>query len=198
MSKIEQIFINKKGYANLKDLKAGGIHTDTIREYLTSGKIEKIKPGLYKLVDMPLMTEQSMIGVCMAMPQAVICLHSALAYYELTTTVPSQIMIALPFGVKPTKFYYPPVWIFHFKTHVHALGVKVIDANQASFRIYNVEKTIIDCFRFRNKLGLDVALEGLKEYLSRSGSEINTLVEYAKKSRIYSVIMPYIEAIVAR
>jgi len=198
MQKIEMIFKNHGGYAYLRDLKDAGVHTDTIRENLRNGIIEKIKPGLYKWVDMPLLTEQSMISACLAMPQAIICLHSALSYYELTTTLPSEIMIALPFGIKPTKFFYPPVWVFHFKDYLYSLGATTINTDNGSFRVYDAEKTIIDCFRFRRKLGLDVAMEGLKEYLRRSDANINKLTQYAQKARIYAVVTPYIEAMAAR
>lgn len=198
MQKIEMIFINHGGYADLRDLKDAGVHTDTIRENLGNGIIEKIKPGLYKWVDMPQFTEQSLISACLAMPQAVICLHSALSYYELTMTLPSEIMIALPFGFKPTKFFYPPVLVFHFKDQLYSLGATTIATDNGSFRVYDTEKTIIDCFRFRRKLGLDVAMEGLKEYLRRSDANINKLTQYAQKARIYAVVMHYIEAIIVK
>ena len=108
MQKIEMIFKNHDRYAYLRDLKDAGVHTDTIRENLRNGIIEKIKPSLFKWVDMPQCTEQSLISACLAMPQAIICLHSVLSYYELTTALPAEIMIALPFGFKPTKLFFPP------------------------------------------------------------------------------------------
>ena len=91
MDKFLKLFKNQYGYAYLKDLKNEGIHTDKVRKLVQQGVIEKVKSGLYKLVDMPMLANQGMIDICMAMPKAVICLHSALSYYELTTTAPERI-----------------------------------------------------------------------------------------------------------
>jgi predicted transcriptional regulator of viral defense system len=197
MQRIIDLFEKNQGYAQLKTLKQAGIHTDKIRELLNGGIIERVKPGLYKLVDMPVVAEQSMIDLCMAMPLAVVCLHSALSYYELTTTVPSFVMIALPRGSKPTKIAYPPFKVYHFSERNYEPGVEKKDTEQGRFRIYNREKTIVDCFRYRKRLGEDVALEGLRNYLSARGANINTLVSYARKGRMDNVMRPYIEASLA-
>jgi len=194
MNRIIDIFKKHNGYAYLKELKAQGIHTDTIRKLLESETIEKVKPGLYKLVDMPISTEQGMIDVHMAMPRAVICLFSALSYYELTTTVPSTIMVALPRGSKPVKIIYPPIRIFYFSKNNFQFGIKQIRTEHGTFNIFEVEKTIVDCFRYRKKLGGNVALEGLKNYLAKQDYQINKLVDYSKASRMFSIIKPYIEA----
>lgn len=189
-----RIFKNNKGYAYLKELKKEGIHTDTIKRLLDDNLIEKVKPGLYKLVDMPVSAQQGMIDVCMAMPKAVICLHSALSYYELTTTVPGTVMTALPFGIKPVKLYYPPIQVFNFTEKNYTTGRDEIKLDFGVIRIYDIEKTIVDCFRFRNKLGEDAAREGLKNYLSQPHYNLNKLIRYAKNGRAYSIIKPYIEA----
>jgi len=196
MKDIIDIFNKNYGYAYLKDLKQKGVHTDSIRKLLEEQVIEKIKPGLYKLTDIPVNSEQSMIDVNMAMPKAIICLHSALSYHELTTTVPSIIMVALPRGVKPVKVIYPPLKIFYFSNQNFAKGIIEEKTEYGSFRIYDIEKTIVDCFRFRKRLGEDIALEGLKNYISSSHFKMNKLLTYAKNGRMFNVIKPYIEAFI--
>ncbi len=191
-------FRKHDGYAFLKELKQNNVHTSSIRRWLEEGVIEKVKPGLYKLSDMPVLAHQGMIDVCMAMPGAVVCLHSALAFYELTTTVPSSIMIALPRASKPVKLNYPPMQVFHFSEANYRTGIENVRAETGGFKIYSREKTIADCFRYRNKLGLDVAIEGLRNYLNSPGSDVNRLAEIAKSGRMYRVMKPYLEALLQR
>ena len=196
MDKVLSLFKNQYGYAYLKDLKNEGIHTDKVRKLVQQGVIEKVKSGLYKLVDMPMLANQGMIDICMAMPKAVICLHSALAYYEMTTTAPERIMIALPREEKPSKVQYPPVQVFYFSDTNYRSGVEEKKTASGIFKIYNIEKTIVDCFRYRNKLGLDVAREGLRNYTKKSDNDLNKLFRNAKSGRMYTIIRPYLEALV--
>ncbi len=198
MNQIIEIFNKHYGYARLKDLKANFIHTDIIKKLIENNTIEKVKPGLYKLVNMPVTAEQGKIDIHMAMPQAVVCLHSALAWHELTTTVPSEIMIALPRGSKPAKLMYPPVDVYYFSSANYQAGIQLRKTEYGTFSIYDAEKSIVDSFRYRHKLGENVALESLKNYLSRSDFRINTLLEYARNGRMYNILKPYIEAYISR
>jgi len=192
-----EIFKKHYGYAYLKDLKAQGIHTDTIRKLLAEGKIEKIKPGLYRLADSPMIAHQGFIDICMAIPRAIICLHSALSYYELTTAVTGEVMIALPREAKAPQIQYPPVKVFYFSRSNYSDGVEIIHTKTGNFKIYKIEKTIVDCFRYRNRLGEDVPVEGLKNYLKRKNADLYRLFSYARKGRMYRVIKPYVEALIA-
>jgi len=197
MQKVIEIFNKHYGYAYLKDLKAQGVHTDTIRKLLAEGKIEKIKPGLYRVSDFPMMAHQGFVDVCMAIPKAVICLHSALSYYGLTTSVPAVVMVALPREAKAPRLQYPPVKVFYLSRANYEMSMELVHTETGDFRIYGMEKTIIDCFRYRNRLGEDVAVEGLKNYLARKDADLNRLFSYARKGRMYRVIKPYIEALLA-
>lgn len=196
MEKVIRIFKNHFGYAYLKDLKKKGVHTDSVRKLVQQNIIEKIKPGLYKLVDMPMLANQGMIDVCMAMPKGVICLHSALSYYELTTSLPDRVMVALTRSQKPSRVDYPPVQIFYFSGKNSITGIRTIKTDSGIFKIYEVEKTMIDCFRYRNKLGLDIATEGLKNYLKSRKYNLVKLTGFAKAGRMYKIMKPYIEAII--
>jgi len=198
MNNIRNIFEKNNGYAYLKELKKRGVHTKTIKKMFADGIIEKVKPGLYKLVDMPIAAQQGMIDVCIAMPMAVVCLFSALSYYEMTTTVPSSVMVALPRGSKPATILYPPTRVFYFSGKNYASGIDMIETGFGTIRIYDIEKTIVDCFRFRKKLGDDVALEGLKNYLDKPDYNIHKVLNYAKQGRMYNIMKPYLEAYIAK
>jgi predicted transcriptional regulator of viral defense system len=196
MQNLYAIFQSHGGYAYLQDLKEIGIHTKTISKALDDGIIEKLKPGLYRWIDMPMVAHQGFFDVALAVPKAVICLHSALAYYELTLTQPSLIMAAIPREAKPPKYFYPPAEIFYFSHHLYSLGADTIFERSSHFAIYDREKTIIDCFRFRKKLGEDVAVEGIRNYLKSRRPNLNTLFEYAQKARMERIIKPYVGALI--
>ncbi len=198
ITEVIQYFKRNYGYAYLKDLKKEGVHTDTVRKLLKDGIIEKVKPGVYKLTDLPMLSNQSMIDICMAMPKAVVCLHSALSYYGLTTTLPSLVLVAISRDSKPVKIAYPPVEVFYFSRQNYRTEIDEIHEKTGKFKIYNIEKTIIDCFRYRNKLGEDTALEGLRNYLKGENSNINKLLKYAKIGRMTNIIKPYIEAMLTQ
>jgi predicted transcriptional regulator of viral defense system len=195
MDKILDIFHDHNGYATLNDLKNAGVHTDTIRKLIDENVIEKIKPGLYKLVDAPMVAHQGFIDICLAMPKAVICLLSALAYYDLTTFMPSVVMAALPRGSKPARIVYPPVQVYYFSGENYSEYITEIQETTGTFRIYSMEKTIVDCFRYRNKLGEDIAVEGLKRYLERRERNIQRLHDCATTARMWNIIRPFITAV---
>jgi predicted transcriptional regulator of viral defense system len=198
MDRTIDIFKCHYGYAALQDLKRAGIHTDTIRKLLHDRVIEKVKPGLYRLADMPMVGHQGFIDVCLAAPKAVICLLSALDYYNLTTFRPSIVMAALPRDSKPIKIYYPPVQFFYFSGVYYSEYIEEIRESTGIFRIYSIEKTVIDCFRFRNKVGLDTAIEGLKNYLERKEMNMAVLHECAAKGRMWNIIRPYVTAVMQK
>lgn len=187
------IFAQHHGYAQMKTLKRYGVHTSDVRRLVKAGRILKVKPGLYRLASLDA-THQDYVDLCMAMPKAVICLHSALSYHDLTTASPTKIMVALPKGYHPARMIYPPSRAFHFSPQQYCVGIETVVLPTGSFRISCIEKSICDAFRFRNQLGSDVAQEALAGYLKRKGRDLNRLVRYARVCRVYTVMRPYIEA----
>lgn len=173
--------------------------------------IVKVKPGLYRLANvgrivLPALKgkgsgsviSQGMIDVCRAIPEGVICLASALESYGLTTFNPSEIYVAIPNSSKMPKIDYPPVRVFYFRDRFYKPGIESINTGSTVVKVYNKEKTICDMFRYRNKLGEDLALEGLRNYLSRKGADIGKIGEYASICRVKTIMMPYLKALVAR
>lgn len=195
MEKLIQFFQNHAGYTRMKDLKKAGIHTRIIAQALEQGIIKKIKPGLYKLSDFPWDEHTGFVDVCMANLSAVICLLSALEYYDLTTFVPAEIQVAVPHNSVPFKLDYPPVKVYYFREPIYSSGIDEIQTVQGRFKIYKPEKTVCDMFRYRNKIGEDIALESLKNYLNRHDSHVNKLLEFAKITKVEKILIPYLKAI---
>ena len=164
----------------MKELKAASVHTRDVQRLIAEGLIEKIKPGLYKLVDLPETdgVPVSFVDICRAIPPAIICLLSALDYYDLTTFVPSQVYVAVPNSFKPPKIEYPPVTLFYFRARVYDLGIQTIETSSGVVQIYNREKIICDVFRYRNKPGEDIAIEGLRNYLNSKGAKFYFLLNF--------------------
>lgn len=192
-------YIDKNGgFARMRDLKEAAFHTRTVAQYLKSGKIEKVKPGLYRLAVPGKKNDEnlSFADVCNAVPKGIICLTSALAHYELTTFNPSEVFVAIPTAEKPQKILFPPTKFFFFPERFYRLGIVRTKTSMGEVRIYSMEKTICDMFRYRNKLGEDLAVEALKNYLKRKNRNLKLLQEYAVKCQVKNVLLPYLRALV--
>lgn len=196
MADLIEYFKLNNGYARMKDIKASSFQTSQVKKLLEQGIIEKIKAGLYKLSEIDTNINESFIDVSISVPKGVICLISALDYYSLTTFNPSEIYLAVPNSFKPPSIIYPPVKFFYFVDRFYNIGIEEIKTKQGIIKIYNKEKTICDMFRYRYKLGEDLAIEALKKYLRTKNFNIHELLKYAELCRIKSIIIPYIKALV--
>jgi predicted transcriptional regulator of viral defense system len=186
------------GYGSMRDMKAASIQTREIARLLENGSIEKIKPGLYRLAKRVTAGtfRDTLIDACEAMPRGVICLLSALDFHDLTTFNPSEVYIAIPHSDKPPKISYPPVRTFFFRNRFYAPGILSVRTPGGIVRIYNREKTVCDMFRYRHKLGENLAVEGLKAYLARKDANLVALRKYAELCQVKTTLMPYLKAIV--
>jgi predicted transcriptional regulator of viral defense system len=194
--KIIKIFKVHNGYARSKDILSEGIHPRDIRSILEKGPIIKVKNGLYRLADTPVISNQSFVDIARAVPEGVICLLSALSYYELTTFNPSIISVAIHRKSWRPKIEYPPVEFYYFSTKQFEAGIDEVKIKSHKVRVYCPEKTICDCFRYRNKLGLDMAKEGLAEYLKRKSRNLEELLEYAEICRVKPLLQTWLNAMV--
>jgi len=192
--KICKIFGTHNGFARTKDILAAGIHGRDMRRMRDGGKIIRVKRGLYRLAEIPLISNQGFIDLARAVPKGAICLLSALSYYELTTFNPSIISMAICRGSREPKIEYPPVEFYHFSKKQFEAGINEIKIKGHKIRIYCPEKTICDCFRYRNKLGIDMAKEGLSEYLKRKDRNLEKLLEYAEICRIKPLLETWLYA----
>jgi predicted transcriptional regulator of viral defense system len=196
MDKLKEIFNEHKGFARMQQLRSNGIQTRTIARAVESRLIEKIKPGLYKLVDYPWDEHESFADVCNSNNKAIICLTSAASYYELTTFNPSYITVTVPHNSPGFKLDYPPIQVYYFPHKYYETGIDDKETKSGLIRIYNQEKTICDLFRYQNKIGDDIVIESLKNYLKLKGRDINKLINYAESLNVKDKILPYVKAIV--
>jgi predicted transcriptional regulator of viral defense system len=172
-----------------------GIHPRTLYRMRDEGKVEQISRGVFRLASLPALSHPDFVTVAMRVPRAVVCLISALVYHDATSEVPHEVQIALPRRTKTPRIDYPPFRVFWFSGRALTDGVESVDLDGIRVRIFNLPKTVVDCFRFRNKLGLDVAIDALNQAIKRKGIRPSDILGYARVCRIERVIMPYIEAI---
>ena len=198
MEKLLKIFNNQNGYAKMNELRKKGVQTRTIAEAVSEGIIEKVKPGLYKLVDYPWDEHGSFVDVCKSNMKAVVCLTSAAEYYELTTFNPSYVTVAVPHNTPKFKLDYPPIKVYYFTDSYYSPGIETLKTKSGVVRIYNREKTIGDLFRYINKIGEDIAVESLKTYLQKKKQRnINKLLEFSEICGVKKKIEPMIKAILS-
>ncbi|MFN3873766.1 MAG: type IV toxin-antitoxin system AbiEi family antitoxin domain-containing protein [Ignavibacterium sp.] len=197
MEEIISYIAKNGGFATMKEMKEANIHTRDITNLVRKNMIEKIKPGLYRLADYNFFKDinLSLITVCRAEPYAVICLLSALDYYELTDFNPSEIYYAIPHSKKSKSIITPPVKVFYFRERFYKPGIEVIKTKYGDIRIYNKEKTVCDMFRYRNKLGEELAMQALKNYLGQKKKSILTLIKFAEICQVKTVMIPIIKSL---
>ena len=161
------------------------------------GILATLSRGLYRLVDQPLLSNPDFITVSQRLPKAVICLVSALHYYDLTEQIPYFVYIALPQKSEMPRIDHPPLKIIWLSERTYQAGIQKIFIQNHQIKMYSPEKTITDCFKFRNKFGLDVAIDALKRYLEQpvERQNIETLNQYAKLDRVEKIMKPYLESL---
>lgn len=185
----------QKGLLRPSDLAALGIPRVYLTRLTAGGKLAKTGRGLYQLAETPLSESESLAIVAARAPQAVFCLLTALQFHELTTQLPRQVWIALPQGSHAPRMEYPPIKLIQYTGDAFTQGIETHRSDQVDIRVYSVAKTVADCFKHRNKIGLDVALEALKDARSQKKASADDLWRYAKICRVANVMRPYLEAI---
>lgn len=185
----------QKGMLRPNDLDAIGAPRVVLTRMMTKGLLEKIGPGIYCLPESQSSENESLVTIATKVPQAVFCLLTALQFHELTTQLPRQIWIAMPRGSHTPKIDFPPIRMVQFTGDAYSEGVEVVERDQVALRVYCVAKTVADCFKHRNKIGLDVALEALKDARSKKKATADDLWRYAKICRVSNVMRPYLEVI---
>ena len=172
-----------------------GIPRATLYGMRDDGIVEQLSRGVYRLKSSPMLGHPDLVTVAARVPRGVICLISALAYHRLTTQIPHEVYLAVERGSEPPRIAYPPVRLFYFSGVAFREGIEEHKLDGVRVRIYNAEKTIADCFKFRNKLGMDVVLEALRLWKERRGKKVETLLMHARQCRVEDVIRPYLEAL---
>src|SRR3989338_1155211 len=177
------------------DLKEKDIPYSVLARMVSAGLLQKVSRGLYRQSNTQMSEKEEMVNIALRVPQAVFCLYTALQFHELTTQLPREIWIAMPQGSHKPKIDYPPIQMIQFTKKIYGEGVDTVIVDQVPIRIYNPAKTVVDCFKFRNKVGLDVALEALKDALHQKKVTSDELYYFAKIERVVKIILPYMEAL---
>ncbi|MFA6147011.1 MAG: type IV toxin-antitoxin system AbiEi family antitoxin domain-containing protein [bacterium] len=172
-----------------------GIHPRTLYAMRDSGILEQISRGLFRLAELPPFVNPDLVTVALKIRNGVICLISALAFHELTTQVPHEVYVAVKQGSEPPRLPYPPIRLFWFSGEAFSEGVQIHKVGGVPVRIYGPEKTVADCFKHRNKIGLDVALEALKTYRRRKSFNVDRLLHSARVCRVENIMRPYLETL---
>ncbi len=194
LDKAINIIREKKGLIRTSEAIKSGIHPRILYALRDSEKIEQISRGLYRLAEFDALSNYDVVTVASIVPNAVLCLISALSFHGLTTHIPHAVEIAIGRKSKIPKIHFPPVSVHRFSDESFSQGIEIHIIDGVSVRIYSAEKTLVDCFKFRKKIGMDVVLEALRFYKSRYKIDIGKLIEYAMICRVEKIMTPYLEA----
>lgn len=178
------------------ELAGYGIHRQALSRLVAVGKLERVGRGLYRIPASPLTEHHGLALASAAVPRGVICLLSALRFHDIGTQLPSQVWIAIDRRARQPAMSYPPLRIVRFTGAALAEGIRVHHVEGQAVRIYGVAKTLADCFKYRNKIGLDVALEALREAWRARRFTMDELDHFAGICRVRRVMKPYLEALV--
>ncbi len=184
-----------KGMLRPSDLQEAGIPRVVLSRLTASGQLERVDRGLYRLAQSQPTDNESLAAIAVKVPQAVFCLLTALQFHELTTQLPRQVWIAMPRGSHVPKIDYPPLKMVQFTGEAYSEGIEIHERDRVQIRVYGVAKTVADCFKHRNKIGLDVALEALRDARAKQKATADDLWRFAKICRVANVMRPYLEAI---
>jgi len=160
------------------------------------GIIEQVSRGVYRLMELPPISNPDLVTVSLRFPNAVICLISALSYHNITTQIPHAVSVAVPRDSRIPSLDYPPIQAHRFSDEAYNAGIENHVIDGVSVKIYNPEKTLADCFKFRNKIGMEVVLEALKLYKSRQKFNLERLLTFAEVCRVKKIMSPYLEAMI--
>lgn len=189
-----KIFHKCGGQLRMSEAIEHGITRYMLYSLRDKGIIEQISRGVYRLVALPPVSNPDLVTVALRYPNAVICLISALSFHEITTQIPHEVSIAIPRDSHHPSLEYPPLLVHRFTEQAYQAGIEEHHIDGVTVKVYSPEKTLADCFKFRNKIGMDVVLEALKLYKRRNKFDHGKILEYAKICRVDKIVRPYLEA----
>ncbi|MFA5286767.1 MAG: transcriptional regulator [Candidatus Omnitrophota bacterium] len=187
-------FKKKGGLVSCAEIIKAGFNKALIKVSLKSGRVNKLDRGLYRLPEGVSFSNPDLAAISIKVPKGVICLLSALAFHEATTEIPQFVDIAITRGAYANKIKYPPVRFYRFVSQAWKAGIEEHKVGCHKIKVYNLAKTIADCFKFRNKIGIDVARGALKTAITEKKIKPKEIMHYAKICRIDKVLKPILEA----
>lgn len=187
----------RRPFLTTADAARARIHSQQLTRLVREGVLERVARGRYRLAAGSVTEHHALAVVTAAAPSGVICLLSALSFHEIGTQVPFEVWVALDRGVRAPVIPYPPLRVARFSGRAFREGIEVHRLEGQAVRIYSVAKTVADLFKYRNKIGLDVALEALREVWRERRVTIEEIDRYARICRVARVMRPYLEALIA-
>lgn len=197
MSKAAQVLeiANQVGVVTVKELESQGFHRKYLERLEEQGLLIRSGRGIYTSLDAEITESHSLVEVAKRVPHGVVCLLSALSFYELTTQNPFEVWLAIHYKSRSPKDDLLSLRTVYMSEKAWEQGIETYEIEGVPVRIYCLAKTVVDCFKYRHKIGLDVALEALKECLGQKRCTIDELWHYAKICRVKNVMRPYLEAL---
>lgn len=184
-----------QGILRTRDLAPHGIRREWLVQLVERGLLTRLDKGLYTLPDADFGENQTLAEAAVRVPQGVVCLLSAIRFHEIGMADPFEIWMAIDNKAHRPRISYPPLRIVRVSGEAFTAGIESHAIDGVTIRIYSAAKTVADCFKYRNKVGLDVALEALRECLRKRKSTVDQIWQYAKICRVTNVMQPYLEAI---
>ncbi|MFQ5479168.1 MAG: type IV toxin-antitoxin system AbiEi family antitoxin domain-containing protein [Candidatus Binatia bacterium] len=189
------IFRDNGGILRMSEAVRAGISRRTLYAMRDEGGLEQLSRGVYRLASLPGLAAPDLVAVATRVPDGVVCLISALAFHDLTTQVPHVVDIAVARGAEKPRIDYPPVNVYWFSGKAFTEGIETVSIDGKTIRIYGAEKSVADAFKYRSKIGMDIALEALRNWRGQRRSNVERLLEYARICRVERIMRPYLEAI---
>jgi predicted transcriptional regulator of viral defense system len=193
-SELQSLFREHGGQLRLSEALARGYSRYQFYQLRDEGLVEPFSRGLYRLADLPQVENPDLMAAATRFPHSVLCLISALDWHGITTQIPHQVHLAVERDARLPVLDYPPVAGYRFSGRAFSAGIDRVDVDGIVLNVYNPEKTLADCFKFRNRIGIDVVLEALELYRTRKTFLPGRLMEYARICRVANVMAPYLEA----
>lgn len=179
-----------------RDLAEHGLPTMALSRLVATGKLERVARGVYSLPGIPLSEHRSLAEVALRVPLGIICLLSALRVHDIGTQAPFEVWIAIPSNSPTPQLDQPGLRAIRMSGPALSEGVESMRIDGVNVRVFNAAKTIADCFKFRNKIGLDVALEALRDGWTQRKLTVDALWHYATINRVSNVMRPYLESVI--
>lgn len=197
MNKTQQVLeiARDVGVIRAKDMAARGIHPSVLQHLEQQGLLIRSGRGLYTSVEADITEHHSLVEAVKRVPSGIICLLSALSFYELTSQAPFEVWMAIPQKARHPKDNLMPLRIVYMSRESLNVGIEDHRIEGITVRVYSIAKTVVDCFKYRNKIGLDVALEALRQCWLKQRCSIDEIWGYARICRMENVIRPYLDTL---
>lgn len=197
MTKLKQLqkLFTENRIISASEIRSAGIPSVLLSQLVRSGEIQRISHGLYTSSNATASETWDYEVIAKRIPSGVFCLESALRFHNLTDENPHELSITLRHGVRYPKVDYPPVKFYICSGKAFSFGIETHICNGTDVKVYSIAKTIADCFKYRNKIGLDIAVASLRDAVNKGVIDYNKLWEAAKVCRVSKIIRPYMEAV---